>query len=142
MFNIKSAARDGGLILAVMLSTIAVVVATIGLPSAGVDTNPTREDHAVLPTTGEEGYPVLEFCKEADKVVGPNISPPDSTYAATFTLYRMKNGVQEQIDVGTYTNPEDQPNGTHYDSANNPTPAFVTKEAMACIVSKAIPPTR
>lgn len=93
----------------------------------------------IVPTTGDQGYPVLEFCQDAATVVTKSISPPDSTFAANYTLDRSKDGVHEVVDVGVYADPAKQPVATHYDSANVPRDADVTKDAMRCITSKVKP---
>lgn len=141
--KIRAAADKGGIWLAIALLTLGLAVVYLRPDVPVVGTPPATVEKKVLPTTGEQGYPVLEFCKDSDtKVYGPMVAPPDSTFAASFQLIRVESGVREQIDVNVYADLEKQPVGTHYDSSNKNSDAFVSKEAMSCIVAKAVPPVR
>lgn len=96
----------------------------------------------VVPTTGEAGYPVAEFC---DNQVGAAltvkkvlfVSPDAAPLSAEYTLDRVLNGVHELVDVKVPLNPDEQPMAVHYDSANVPSDAFVSRDAMDCILKKA-----
>lgn len=96
-------------------------------------------NQSYVPTTGDQGYPVLEFCQNnvgAQLTVGQTISPPDSKFIATYDLDRILNGVHEHITINVPPSQNVMPQGTFYDSANNSRDANVTRDAMACVLSK------
>jgi hypothetical protein len=114
-----------------------------GKPIAGDPTGLTGHAQQLVPTTGDQGYPVYEFCSgplgPGDKldVRGGLVAAPDSNFVASYTLDRYLGGVHERVEVGVSADPNAQPAGTYYDSANHPGEAFVSKAAMDCIKSKA-----
>lgn len=91
-----------------------------------------------VPAVGDQGYNVAAFCSDSNTSVTKDLfTPPDSTFVNTYTLERTKDGKHEVVTVGVYANPAKQPVATHYDSSNTPMDAFVSKDAMSCILSKA-----
>lgn len=103
-----------------------------GSPPVSVGTSP----QTVIPTTGSQGFLVAPFCDDTHTTVTLGISPPDSTFAAYYTLDRRLNGVHEVVEVGVYADTGRMPVASHYDSANNRTDAFVDRDALGCIVRK------
>ena len=135
-WSFRRAGADYGWLLAIAVSLLAVVLVYARAPTLIGAPLPATTN--IVPTTGEQGYPVAELCKDtATTVSGPGISPPDSKFAATYQLARTKAGVHEVVIVNVYGDQALQPVGTHYDAVNTPTDANVTKAAMDCIRSKA-----
>lgn len=92
----------------------------------------------MVPATGEQGYPVAEFCKDPLTQVYRYLIPPlETSFSAAYNLSRIRGGVQELVDVYVYADANREPKSTRYDSANNPSTGFVSKAALQCIVSKA-----
>ena len=123
------------------LSGLGTYALLVGIHSAG-GTPPGIADHIdvtqIVPAVGPQGYDVETFCNDPlTLVMRDKVAPPDSTYGATYTLDRTKGGVHETVFVGVYNDSSRQPTGTHYDSVNNSTDAFVSKAALDCIRSKA-----
>lgn len=125
------------IVLAVLaaIGVFAIVNGSVAL--FGGEPAVTIQGSQTVPTTGEQGYPVLGFCQDKATTISPGFPPPDSQFVASYTLDRRLNAVHEVIVVNVYGDLNKMPVATHYDSANHATDAFVTKEALACIVQKA-----
>lgn len=142
-FSISRAAHSFGWTLAIAGIVLAVallaVISHVGGPKAvspiiQTETKVTQ----VVPAIGEQGYNVEALCNDPLSVASKDlVAPPDSTYVATYHLERVKDGIHETVTVGIYADPDRQPTATHYDSANVPTDAFVSKPALECIQKKA-----
>lgn len=121
--------------------TLALAVALLALyRTAGqpLGTAPLTTETRLVPTTGEQGYPVQEFCEDSRTTVSKDlVTPPDSTFAATYNLERTKDGVHEVITVGIYADSNRAPLATHYSADNSSQDGFVSKAAAACIIRKA-----
>lgn len=134
--NLLHAAHDGGWLLGLVGIIIASASFYVHLPQS---LGAPEVDADKVPTTGEQGYPVLEFCQDPATTVERMIHPPDSTFEASYTLDRRKGNppVHETIDVSVYADREKQPVAIHHDSKNVPADGFVSKDAVKCIESKA-----
>ena len=129
---LRSAASEGGIWLALAIATAALVAALAALPRAGVDTTPLSDDKEVriVPSTGEQGFPVATFCEDRLTTVRGFLAPDSS--GIVYQMIRVKDGVTESVVVtpGGATRYWDGPEGQQSE------PAFVTAEARQCIADK------
>jgi hypothetical protein len=112
-----------------------VVGALLGVLTAVGIVQP-KEVTELVPTTGEQGYPVAEFCADPLTKVRDTTIPGVSEQ--TYELVRLKDGVQETVTwIGTTDG------ATHWfnvNGAQTQEPAVVDDEAKKCIAEKARTP--
>lgn len=125
-----------GVVLVAIVSSLVTQLATnVAAPAAGVDTQPLTNEQKIVPASGEQGFPVDVFCQDPlTKVDKLAFVPPDSQFAAVYTLDRTRNAIHETVTVRVYADPNREPLGTYNDDQH---PAYVTKDAVSCITKKA-----
>jgi hypothetical protein len=138
-----NAMRSWGWVLGVagfFLALVALIVISQAAGPSAVEPLgiKTTTETKVVPAIGEQGFNTEVFCNDSLTTAAKDlVAPPDSTYVVTYHLERVKDGIHEIVTIGTYADPSRQPTATHYDSANVPIDAWVSKEALACITKKA-----
>ena len=130
-FSVRRALSSYGWAVSLLVATLALLVALVGLPEAGIDVTPTRDDVTikVVPASGIEGFKVAVFCSDPQTKVTA-LPAPDAT-GLTYQLLRIVNGVTETVVwvTGTRT-------ATHYyDSTvgQQSEPAIISDAAKECV---------
>ena len=97
-------------LFALAVALVAILLVTVGLPAAGVDTTPTASDAPIVPASGVPGYSTahtLAFCRDTDTKVAASPAPE---VGVVYSLTRDKSGVVESVIITA----NDQGIGTHY----------------------------
>lgn len=131
----KAMGLTGVLLVAIVSAILTTLAANVAAPAAGVDTQPLTSQQKIVAASGEQGFPVDVFCNDPlTKVDKLAFVPPDSQFAAVYTLDRTRSTIHETVTVRVYADPNREPLGTYNDDQH---PAYVTKDALSCITKKA-----
>jgi hypothetical protein len=134
------ALSDWGWIIPTIGWAATVVVLMIGLPEAGVDTNPTKSDRDIniVASSGVQGFPVEEFvCDDEDTLVSVPVHIPD-TVSTSYQAIRVRDGKTETVVV-VINNEDSVAAATHYRDGPDgqiSQPAFLSDKAVKCLKDK------
>lgn len=136
-FSVRRALKDYGWAVSLLVATLALLVALVGLPEAGVDTTPTRDDVTikVVPASGIEGFKVALLCSDPQTRVTA-LPAPDTT-GPTYQLLRIVNGITETV---VWVSGGGNRTASHYyDSTvgQQSEPAVIDDDAKRCIEKRA-----